>query len=385
MLASALLAACAAAAASLASAQLPNPATRVYLSDASLAAGARALDGSRGVYYVARGAETAKFVIWQRGGGWCTSNENCAERALTMLGSSAEAFCPPSVDLTTYDESENFKQLSNNASVNPQAWNWTKIFLPYLDGGSQTGDRTDAVPAGGNRSIFYRGARLHRWTVAALLADEGLSRATDVLLGGGSAGALATFLHADSWRDALPPSAKLVAVPDSGFFLNYNSTTDANVAYGASMRWVFSAMNSSGGLPAACVAAHAADPALCMFAENVAPTLRTPTFALQSTYDLYQIPSIAGLKPNDTEQINQYGDLLAARLEAQFLNSSAVNHGVFLDSCYHHVGEWREIVIDGIDNAQALMAFYDSVGKPGRKVWKQGRPYPCAACCARGQ
>ena len=158
MLASALLAACAAAAASLASAQLPNPATRVYLSDASLAAGARALDGSRGVYYVARGAETAKFVIWQRGGGWCTSNENCAERALTMLGSSAEAFCPPSVDLTTYDESLNFKQLSNNASVNPQAWNWTKVFLPYLDGGSQTGDRTDAVPAGGNRSIFYRGA-----------------------------------------------------------------------------------------------------------------------------------------------------------------------------------------------------------------------------------
>jgi hypothetical protein len=50
-----------------------NPATRVYLSDASLAAGAQALDGSRGVYYVARGAETRKFVIFQKGGGWVSS------------------------------------------------------------------------------------------------------------------------------------------------------------------------------------------------------------------------------------------------------------------------------------------------------------------------
>ena len=98
-----------------------------------------------------------------------------------------------------------------------------------------------------------------------------------------------------------------------------------------------------------------------------------------------RIPAIAGLKPGNSDAINQYGDLLAARLEAQFLSTST-NHGVFLDSCFHHVAEWREIVIDGIDNAQALMAFYEGVGKPGQKVaWKQGKPYPCAACCSRGQ
>lgn len=166
--------------------------------------------------------------------------------------------------------------------------------------------------------------------------------------------------------------------------LNYNSTTP-NVAYGALMRWVFSAMNSSGGVPAACIAAHPDDPALCIFAENVAPTLRTPTFALQSTYDLYQIPAIAGLKPSDVAAINAYGAVLKARLEAQFLGTSAA-HGVFLDSCYHHVAEWREIVIDGVDNAQALQLFYESVGTPGaRTTWEQGKPYPCAACCVRGQ
>jgi hypothetical protein len=98
-----------------------------------------------------------------------------------------------------------------------------------------------------------------------------------------------------------------------------------------------------------------------------------------------RIPAIAGLKPGNSDAINQYGELLAARLEAQFLGTST-NHGVFLDSCFHHVAEWREIVIDGIDNAQALMAFYEGVGKPSQKVaWKQGKPYPCSACCSRGQ
>ena len=312
----------------------------------------------------------------------CNTDAQCAERALTELGSSAAAFCPPAVDIDTY--AGTFKLLSNNASVNPQAWNWTRIYLPYVDGGSQTGDLSAPVPvAGSDRLIYYRGARLHRWTVAELLENEGLARATDVLLAGGSAGALATFLHADSWRDALPPAAKLVAMPDSGFFLDYNATT-GGPAFGADMRWIFARMNSTGGVPAACVAAHAADPALCIFAENVAPTLRTPTFALQSTYDAFQVTDIAHLAPANASAINAYGRALEARLVEALLGSSAL-HGVFLGSCYHHVGEWGEIVIDGQDQAAALQQFYAGVGKAGAKrEWRQGRAYPCAACCQGG-
>ena len=157
--------------------------------------------------------------------------------------------------------------LFSNASVSPLTASWTKIFLPYLDGGSQVGDLAAPVAVGG-QTIYYRGARIHRATVETLLAAEGLSAATDVVLSGGSAGALSTYLHADSWRSAIQaasPSARVVAVPDSGFFLNYNASK-ARTPFGAGMRWVYNRMNGTGGVPAACAAANAADPALCIFA-----------------------------------------------------------------------------------------------------------------------
>ena len=357
-------------------------ARRVYLPPATVAAGAVALDGSPGVYYVAAGAEKGKFVVFQKGGGWCNSLASCAARAETELGSSNASFCPAAIDYATFSETAAFLLLSNNASVNPQAWNWTRIFLPYLDGGSQVGDLSAPVRTAAGRDIFFRGARLRRALAAALLSDEGMAAATDVLLGGGSAGGLATYLHADSWRAELPASATLVSVPDSGFFLNFNSSCASG--YGRDMRWVVEAMNAS--LPAACVAVHADDPALCMFAENIAPTLQTPTFALQSTYDAFQVTEIARLAPADTAAINAYGAELERRLNSSYLASSP-HHAVFADSCYHHVGEWGQIVIDGQDQAAALQEFYSAVsaGRAAKQIWRQGREYPCAACCHRGQ
>ena len=45
-----------------------NTATKRELPAAATAAGAVALDGSPYIYYVAPGAETTKFVIYQKGG-----------------------------------------------------------------------------------------------------------------------------------------------------------------------------------------------------------------------------------------------------------------------------------------------------------------------------
>jgi hypothetical protein len=173
-------------------------ATRRTLPAAATAAGAVALDGSPYVYYVAPGAETRKYVVYQRGGGWCSTDVECAERSFTELGSSNATFFPPSVDYATF--AGTFKLLLANETSNPLAWNWTRIYLPYLDGASQTGDLDAPVPVpfrGATRTVYYRGKRIHDATVAALLANEGLASATDVLYGGGSAGALAVYLHAD--------------------------------------------------------------------------------------------------------------------------------------------------------------------------------------------
>jgi hypothetical protein len=173
------------------------------------------------------------------------------------------------------------------------------------------------------------------------------------------------------------PAAKVVAMPDSGFFLDYNYTQGAG--YGALMRWVYAGMNSSGGVPAACAAANPDDPARCIFAEHVAPTLKTPFFPINSRYDSWQQRNI--LVSNNASQINAYAKLFEARVEANLLAASPSN-GAFLDACSHHCGSWG-IEIDGDSTGVAMQKWYNSIGRAGAKqLWANETSYPCAACCA---
>lgn len=45
---------------------------------------------------------------------------------------------------------------------------------------------------------------------------------TDFVIGGSSAGGLAVYLHLAWWRSQLPPSATVVGLADSGFFVGYH-------------------------------------------------------------------------------------------------------------------------------------------------------------------
>jgi hypothetical protein len=140
-------------------------------------------------------------------------------------------------------------------------------------------------------------------------------------------------------------------------------------------------MNCSGGVPRACVKANPDDPNLCLYAEYAALTMATPTFSLQATYDAWQIPNDLRVPLNDTVDINAWG----AGLEVKMNLSLASNpeHGVFWDSCYHHCGEWGSITIDGQQQGAALVEWYNGIGVPGsKKMWRQGKTYPCPACCS---
>jgi hypothetical protein len=363
----------------------PSPnATLVLLT--STDATAVSLDGSPGAIYVKRGAEPRKWVLLQRGGGWCTSDADCAVRGLSPLGST-KGF-PPSLNFDVPDAKSEFElwpMLSSDAAYNPQFFNWSAVYLPYTDGGSQVGDLDLPVKVG-SRTIFYRGARIRRAASAWLLANTELASATDVVVTGGSAGALATFLHADEWRAELPGGATVVAVPDSGFFRDWTepSGSKSNASYHSLMTWVATRMNAS--LPAACVRANSADPTRCIFAEHVAPTLATPFFPLQSRYDAYQV--VAELGSQNASAINEYGAELAAVLLQQLV-AAHPTAGVFLDSCYHHTRFWGNITIDGDVAAQALESWYAAIrargAPPAKRVWHQQETYPCARCCENGQ
>lgn len=240
----------------------------------------------------------------------------------------------------------------------------------------------------GSTNVHYRGARIRAAVVAHLLGNAGLGNATDVVLAGGSAGALSVFLHADAWAAALPRTAKVVGLPDSGFFLAYNASGPAP-SFTTQMRWLYSAMNASGAVPRACAAVNAADPAVCVFAEEVVLTLNTPVFALQPQYDPAQVSGILQADASDAVAVNAYGELLSERLQSTLLSSST-HHGVFLESCFHHTRYWGLVVVDGDTAATAFSTWYASVGRgggtgggAGKRAWVQDQRYVCAACCTR--
>ena len=86
-------------------------------------------DGSPGGYYLrthntkGEPADPKKWIIFAQGGGWCSSDENCAERARSKLGSS-KFWGPTYTD--TYEGSEMFKMKPFDS--------YTVVYAMYCDG-----------------------------------------------------------------------------------------------------------------------------------------------------------------------------------------------------------------------------------------------------------
>ena len=348
---------------------------------------ARCLDGSSGSYYFRPGTGSGanKWIVFHQGGGWCISLADCRARASTALGSSVnytDQFAMPD------------QLLSSNATINPMMYNWNVAYLNYCDGGSFVGD---AVAKDAQGVLHFSGRAIRNATLAALLADHKLASASDVVISGGSAGGLAAFLHADWWCDAIRASSsssiglrKCAALPDSGFFLDYQSPRATAVPppakyvagyYRAYMSWAFVAFNASGGLHPGCVAAMAGrgTASLCMFAEHTAPFIHTPLFALQSQYDSWQRYFVL-----DTSAEDQHlGDNITARLMANSIGPHPEN-GAFLSACGYHTGGWDWLKIDGDWQHEAFASWYSTLGSGNasrKRVWLEVHKYPCAACC----
>ena len=155
-----------------------------------------------------------------------------------------------------------------------------------------------------------------------------------------------------AWCDALSTDAaklqKCVALPDSGFFIDYQSAAAAPRAagpsaaleraarrlntspgaYHAGLQWVFETHNASAGVNTDCVAAKGTGvgdypPYLCMFAEHTAVFTHTPIFALQSEYDSWQTSYV--LNPADGPQAPQLlGNNMTKRMHADLFGPHPV-------------------------------------------------------------
>jgi hypothetical protein len=279
--------------AGLASGSSAAPLFTLNLYDSAKFPLASALDGSQGGYYIrpAGSPQAAKkYKVFFQGGGWCVSDADCYARSKTTLGSSAGL--PPTTPVP--DPPGGYcggSFLSADPSLNPTTYDWTAVYVPYTDGSSFTGSVEAPVQINATASVYYRGAWQRNALIAALAADQGLAQATDVVFGGCSAGGLTIYLNIDylaSSTRAVAPSARVHGLADAGFFLDHNNIYN-QPSRTPLFQWGFSAWNASAALDGRCLAAYAAAPWHCIFAQYTSRFIDTPVFLLNSKYDSCQL------------------------------------------------------------------------------------------------
>eukprot|EP00698_Gefionella_okellyi_P020383 TRINITY_DN6380_c0_g2_i8.p1 TRINITY_DN6380_c0_g2~~TRINITY_DN6380_c0_g2_i8.p1 ORF type:complete len:511 (-),score=89.06 TRINITY_DN6380_c0_g2_i8:124-1656(-) len=328
------------------------------------------------MYYIRKASSQAnatKWYIHQQGGVWCTSEEDCYNRAHTSLGSSDPKYgFVDTVDLDSIIGCNGKRQcgalMANNAAINPLTCDWNVVLIVNCDGGLQLGDNATVSIVHG-QPLYYRGYRNLNAVISDLLQRQQLHKATDVLVGGDSAGGLAAWIHTDLWAERLPSTARVVGVPDSGFFMDYGRWSD-------DIKAMYVLHNASAGINKACAAAYEPNQQWrCAFAQYTSQFSRTRMFALQSQYDRYHLDAI--LRSAQPNEVNAYGALLLKTLNSSLFHSGPQRraNGAFLDSCN---GDY-EIVIDDQTALQAFEAWY--YGTTERRMWLQDAEYPCEQCC----
>ena len=240
-------------------------------------------------------------------GGWCYDEVDCLCRAGTSLGTNTV-----------------HKPVGSCGCINPKedgtmVTDCNCIHMPYSDGASFAGyvPGNVSVPGMPGKSIQMRGIKNLDGVIQFALKN-GMDKATEFVLTGGSAGGLSTFLHADRFAAALPAGAKAHAAPVVGYFLDHSnfkhtskgpnggtpntpgwaapgSPTAAN--YTMWMKYVYKMQGmtfspdgkTGGGLTKACQAKHPDEPWLCFMSPHMQDVIETPFFMFNSKYDAWQL------------------------------------------------------------------------------------------------
>ena len=332
--------------------------------DEAVQEGAVCLDGTPPGYYIDT-TPLKRWIIHLEGGGWCYNEDDCYERSFTNLGSSTK--WPLQLELEGF--------LSNDSDANPVFANYSVVFIPYCDGASFSGNKTDPITIKG-RNLYFRGHGVLSAVIDALLDKEGLKEAEAVILTGCSAGGLATYLHLDYVRSRFPNS-DVHGIADAGYFIDA-ANTKGQMYIRSQYQYVYHMQNCSGVVNNDCVMSKMeSDRWQCFMAQYTYPYIKTPVFVLNSEYDTWQLDNILqlGCLPphcNETQMkafTNWRGTFLAALEPA--VESTA--NGLFTDSCLYHCQSlenrsWSEIKVGGQNAHDTFSAWYLKGPGKGKEI-----------------
>ena len=297
--------------------------------------GAVCLDGSTPGYYLKKGSGggSKKWIIYLQGGAWCDSKEACLIRSQMHLGSSL--FFKPILNPGGI--------LSTKKEDNPKFYNWNVAFLPYCDGSSFSGNRSNPVQVGGSL-LYFRGFRILDSTISELLSVTSLKHSKRVVFSGTSAGGLAVMLHADFIRSKLPKKVHFRALSDSGFFLDTPSRKHrGHPKFRREMQNVFKLHDCTDGVPQKCVEEMPGkDLWKCIFPQYFLPFIKSKMFIVNPLYDSWQLQHIweidCASNPYSCtkKEMKQIKKFRKATLKAMAPVFKKSNIGLFADSCVDH-------------------------------------------------
>ncbi|KAJ9468217.1 Pectin acetylesterase 8 [Diplonema papillatum] len=302
--------------------------------------GAKCLDGSSPGYYRRLGGDPNKWRIHFRGGGWCFDSESCYERSKTTLGSSTM------LGNNTADAPFGF--MAQNES---HFGNWTLVLVEYCDGSSWTSNREDPV-AVNNTNVWYRGRRNLVAVLQELEAWNGLlSRSTDIVFTGTSAGGMHTYLNGDFMASFVTSQARVALLPDAGFFIfdGFPSLSELKDGYAL---W-----NSTGALYPECLSS-VSEAYECLIPKNALPHVQSDVFVLQSLYDSVQNGCDTN-SPGCNASIAELRGYLQGNLTA----SKTSKTGIFATACRQHEEscqdfDWDDMTVAGVKMEAAFYDFY---------------------------
>ena len=337
----------------------------VLLQDAA-AEGAVCLDGSPAGYFFEPGSGTGlqKWIMHFQGGGWCTSLESCYGRSQTPSGSSTTWEAQKETLLSDFAQG----YMSSKADINPDMYNWNKVWALYCDGGSRAGNVDGPVAVGDDGGqVYFRGAHILNATLDSL-ASAGLTGAQVFVVTGESAGGLSAMLHMDFIRSRFP-GVNVVGMNYCGFFVDLPDVAGTH-GQAALWEWAFGAMDmrQSPSLSADCFEAYASEPWRCFLAPHLLPFVRTPLFVLHSLYDSWQmtqtlqIPTGCAFEGSCTQQERAAQQALHDAVLGN-LSTLQAPSSYFLHSCVGHceVGlndfGWTGLVVKGTSLRDAFASW----------------------------
>lgn len=332
--------------------------------------GAVCLDGTASGYYLQEGTGGGqnKWMMHFQGGAWCTSLADCVKRSQGPLGSS-KSYASDKEDILDSFDGGAHGLFSDDSLVNPDFYNWNKVYVRYCDGGSRAGNVPSPVKVG-NSTIFFRGGLI----IDALLDDlmsRGLDKASDTIVSGCSAGGLTVWLHLDYIRGRIPSSARVVGVPQCGYFMDLPAS-DGKPSYTHQYRAIYElmGMNTSRTMSPECKARHKDEQWKCFMAQYAMPFIKTPFFAVNSFFDSFQWSAILKISSCKADQFanctvqernaayalrdSMLNNLSTAPQESGYFTYSCVQHCAYLN----HDAQWVGLISQGRSLRSAFHDWY---------------------------